>query len=646
MIWSAEIKQLLRTLSRTLAFCLALTLVIGLLNVTFGIVQASERTMQTISDTYITVGTIPRLSYKNFATFEEYKKKGDKLTELGRRLISGTNPKANSLILENVISQNVHSWLAAYDLSLTPLVMTSHKEGGYTADLNRPQNLGLFAVECVSTELRRMTESSQEKGSWEYTYQYQFRVLETGVLHPDLTAPEILTVTSNINFDDDSPIFEEGHTYWVWGNYDMTEEAAGTLELIYDVSQFRGTRYVYTDRWEAERLLYIWQPVVGRRAFDVPLMGEYTGSASEYLARDEAGMWQTLIEILNTTLYSLRVCSADDVRTLHPFSAGLAQLIEGENFTAEDIEQGRRVAMITDVFAEKNGLRLGDSIDLSFYVTLYSAVGNGAYNPSDLVSGDYGSVEQLTASPTGSYASVNDGAYTVVGIIGTNGWSDDYRAVHPNTVIVPQSALEKLYGVSTSYPDMSVSLSIPNGGVDALEEELSTLGYGDLLVYDDGGYSVVMPNVRSIRDSAVFVNSIVIGLWVIVALAVLIFFVLTQIPAGRVKFRLGTGKRTIFGQMTFSTVLMLLVSGSAGCVGSILLYDRALEWMMQSDFTVFSTSYTVRSEGAEMLEHIFLLLAQNPRFFLLTTVTQVGILALLGILLCAIIALRKTGFRQ
>ena len=177
MIWSAEIKQLLRTLTRTLAFCLALTLVIGLLNVIIGIVQASDRTMQTISDTYITVGTIPRLSYKNFTSFSDYIEKSEKLVELGKKLLPTTSPKATSLQLENVISQNSHSWLAAYNLSITPLVMTS-QEDGYTANLNKPQNLGLFAVECVDTALLRRSESPSEKDFLQYTYPYQLRVLE------------------------------------------------------------------------------------------------------------------------------------------------------------------------------------------------------------------------------------------------------------------------------------------------------------------------------------------------------------------------------------------------------------------------------------------------------------------------------------
>ena len=153
-----------------------------------------------------------------------------------------------------------------------------------------------------------------------------------------------------------------------------------------------------------------------------------------------------------------------------------------------------------------------------------------------------------------------------------------------------------------------------------------------------------MPHVSSVQDGTVFANDVVLVLWVIVVLAVLILFVWMQIPAGRIKYRLGAGKGAIWREMTFTTVLTVLISGMIGCLGSILLYDKALVYMMQSDFTSFNTAFSSGSANGEMLEQILTMLGQETQFFVIASAVQVGILSILGAVICAIVSLRKTGF--
>ena len=72
MLWKHETKQLLRTPFRTLVFCLALALVIGLLCVTMGLRFATERAVATIEDMYVTVAIIPRVVKSQYPTTGEY----------------------------------------------------------------------------------------------------------------------------------------------------------------------------------------------------------------------------------------------------------------------------------------------------------------------------------------------------------------------------------------------------------------------------------------------------------------------------------------------------------------------------------------------------------------------------------------------
>jgi hypothetical protein len=237
-----------------------------------------------------------------------------------------------------------------------------------------------------------------------------------------------------------------------------------------------------------------------------------------------------------------------------------------------------------------------------------------------------------------------NGTYTIVGIYSSDmGIVDDYRDLHPNTVLIPTALMGVHYSL-TGYRELAYSFLIPNGGIEVLEEELATYGFEDFLEYYDGGYSAIMPHVKSMLDNTVFINNVVLVLWAIVVFAVLILFVWMQIPAGRIKYRLGAEKGAIWREMTFTTVLTVLIAGVIGGLGSIVLYDKALAYMMQSNFTSFNTAFSTGSVNGEMLEQILTMLGQEPQFFVVASVVQVGILSILGAVICAIVSSRKTGF--
>lgn len=649
MLWVQEIKQLLRAPLRMLAFCLALATAIGLLNIAAGLSAATKRAVAEVEETYTTVGTLPRLNISQFASSEEYTDSLNAVSGLAQKLAGTVKPEYR-ISLEHVSAVNVHSRLLAYNVSAVPLAISSSEEG-YSLALNKPQNVALFAVSCTDASVMREIKGINADGTSyiRRVYSYAFDVHEAAVIHPDLFVPDTLRIESDMVLEDRNTLFSPGHSYWVWGYYDTVTETAGELHLagVQVTNPKTNETNLKTSRWETDRILYVCWPNDRLKAYDLPIIGEYSGDAMAYLNADEADVWRRLIGILQISLASVRVCSANDIKSLHPFTNGHSYVTEGRAFTGEEIEAEQKVALISDMYAEKNGLRPGDTLELSFYQTGWSAADReqGDLYPSRIYGSNENDHEGLLPEGIAEPASVNDGAYTVVGIYSTTGWLDDYRVIHPNTVIVPQSALDDCYG-EWFYPDMTVSLSIPNGGIEAVEAELTSLGYGELLQYNDGGYSMIMPNVTSIRESAVFVCRIVTVLWVVVVLAVLILFYVVLLPAGQVKYGLGVGKQLIRKQMNFAVLPIVILSGISGGIGSFLLYERALQKMMQSDFTVFNTAFSVPSEHAEMLAQLLPMLEQETSFFVIAAAVQTVILAILGTFFCAIISGRKTGLRK
>ena len=628
MLWKREVNQLWRTPLRTLAFVLALCAVIGLINVTMGMKLATGQALAEVEEQYTSVAMFPRITAQSFPDRDAYSRERERANQLYLDLFSG-----ESIQLEQVSAIDKHSHLLAYSNTLLPITSEYLAAGDVREVLNRPNNLALLSVTCTDCrELEISGMISVRPGNMKYSYQFAVNSVE--VMHEDYARPREISVESDINAENKAPFFEVGKTYWIWGYYEPVNDTSGKLSMPDQNAQ--------TDLWETEQMLYLNFPNDYDTQYYLPIAAEVGGNA------DLAAFWEKTVETVEIGVHSLRVISADNVKALLAFADGTTALIRGEAFSEEDIAQGRQVAIISDLLAERNGLAVGDTIDLSFYHSMY-AKGAGVVEadwqvyPSDVFGRSRYDHEALSTEKFPVPATHN-GVYTVVGIYSSDrGIVDDYRTLHPNTVLIPTSLMGAHYRM-TGYREMDYSFLIPNGGIEALEAELASYGYGDMLEYYDSGYSVIMPHVSSMQDSTIFANNVVLVLWVIVVLAVLVLLVLMQIPAGRIKYRLGAGKRAIWREMTFTTVLTVLISGVAGGLGSILLYDKALTYMMQSDFTSFNTAFSSGSVNGEMLEQILTMLGQEPQFFVIASAVQIGILSVFGAVICAIVSLRKTGF--
>lgn len=665
MLWNRDMKQLGRAPLRVTAFCLILAIAIGLCSITAGLADAAEYATQAIEKMYTTYGRVARFdsssaSYGSTSMAESNQASSARVDKinLSSRLINMLSQ--GEIELESDVEIEFHSWLMAYDSSYMPMSGYGNESGNDAFLTNLPQTLGLFAVTC--------TEIAQTQSGTDKLKVYSLDVNEIAVLHSDIQAPTQLSLELLDDAQKTAPTLEIGHSYWIWGYYEPVTETSGTLTLHRNAATSKYENYhvnlgitLNKSRLRKDGIVYIEWPYnkSGKPPYFLPVIGEYSGSATEYLQTDAVGMWGELIEALVATVHSLRVCTANDPRCLYPFTEGNTRLIEGAFFTEEQIAQGEKVMIVSDRFAAQNGLSVGDTMNLSFWRTNWHVYSQHVENkatampqPTSIVGINKFDYEELTQETYAKPVSRSNGSYTIVGIYQTVGYRDDFRYMHPNTVIVPQSVMSQhIRMTSDHYLDMTVI--IPNGGAAALEAELSSLGtdlietgYGGLMAYDDSGYSSIVPNVKAIRDGTQFVYKISLGLSCIVSLIALILFVSSLVSAGQIKYRLGVGKGRIWWQMTMASVPILLLSGVIGCVGSVLLYGRATEWMLGAEFTSFDVSFSTVSDTAEMLEQIFSLLTQQTEFFMRIAALQVGVLAAVTTVLCALIAWRRIGFQK
>ena len=160
-----------------------------------------------------------------------------------------------------------------------------------------------------------------------------------------------------------------------------------------------------------------------------PYFTDVTDLPEDYLETDDFADLRSLIEVTEADRHTFDVVYTDDMASIRRVSREQLAAVQGRFLTPED--EGKPVCVVSEAFLSRNGLRLGDSIDLKLGNVLmeqYAPVGAVA-----VTKGRY-SAEWTPASFTivGSYADAEDGAWL---------YRDLYWAYSDSTIFVPSSFL-------------------------------------------------------------------------------------------------------------------------------------------------------------------------------------------------------------
>ena len=170
------------------------------------------------------------------------------------------------------------------------------------------------------------------------------------------------------------------------------------------------------------------------------------------------------------------------------------------------------------------------------------------------------------------------------------------------------------------------------------------MGLSHLFEIDDGGYASVMPAGESMEQSSVRILILCGILFLFTVMFLLILLTYIQRTNGQIKLRLGEGRRGIFADMCLTALPVAALASVLGCLGSILLYDKAIVWMMRSETAGFDRSFSVGAPSPEAMGQIASLLQQKPQFFVILA-AGLGVLILsLAIAMAAVAVFgRKEG---
>ena len=383
-----------------------------------------------------------------------------------------------------------------------------------------PYEACVLAVHCDG-----ITDRSYEQGIYSYSsgketlcytqimksYSYKFTV-EEALSVPEPSEKELPVNTtldevySDVCREDGSPVFEEGKTYLLWGRLHVwSQNYASFYPEDYVLPGFFSFLCEYETQYENGVISADQKEIWAVKTGDIPMAVEYTGSVQEFLQSVEGKPWQELIAVADRNHHSVKILATDSVESLAPFCVRQDQLLEGRYYTPEEAQAGAKVCLVSAKWAEKNGVKVGDTIPISIYAPKYDV--SQFIAPSDQPGLHPPKTDEAYMDWFPSYPEDDTGSggdYEIIGVYSCPPPEYGSLRFDPDTVILPKSTVEHaeqyITEEMTHYPLLNPWL-LPNGSQKELEDWLTERGLGGNFLYFDYGYSIAADAIGQMAEN-------------------------------------------------------------------------------------------------------------------------------------------------
>ena len=421
-------------------------------------------------------------------------------------------------------------------------------------------------------------------------------------------APDTVHVYSDIREANGDQPFERGKTYLVFGQYQdfrvvLTDDGYRQIikggyrflvpfpEIPRNPSKERaslevGERGGQTYRYSA--------------AGQLPWFSAYTGAADEFLSGGAASLWnEKILPLCRLNHESAAVVLTDSLTSTYSFNTGKASLLSGRLFTAEEYRAGAEVCIVSASYAEVNGLRLGDTLELDYYHSSYGRYSNGAIPNSRFYTGDPGPYYQR------HYMSPDDAIgvckkYTVVGIY--TGARFAFGAYHYNadTIFVPKASVPNAQ--EYEYPGESLlnTFVLKNGSVESFEQYMQKQGLGKQFLYFDQGFSSVQESLEALEANALRLMLVGIGAFLLSSALFLFLNFRRMRPVIRGVRLLGRSARNVCGEVFTVLISLELPAVLLGAFAAALLFETVTERVLSQALPLY-WSALLPAAGVELM---------------------------------------------
>lgn len=175
----------------------------------------------------------------------------------------------------------------------------------------------------------------------------------------------------------------------------------------------------------------------------VQAVARLDGTLEEFLADPANALWVRQMEDWNIRQHSVPVIGTPALDTFYVFMKHQAEMVEGRMFTQAEYDSGSRVCILSDSLAQRSGLKVGDTIQLS----QFSCIDENESTVVDMLDG-YLNNPTIGSPIIMPEFVTQDEEFTIVGLYHLRDeWLDTSYSITPNTVFIPQKAqIDDVFG--------------------------------------------------------------------------------------------------------------------------------------------------------------------------------------------------------
>ena len=405
--------------------------------------------------------------------------------------------------------------------------------------------------------------------------------------------PDSVHIYSDVRESNGAVPFEKGKTYLVFGQYqdyrvvrsaDGYDQVKNENRYIVPFPEINSNFYGEPSSLELGSYngLDYHFPVVGQ----LPWVCEYTGSVTDYLNSDAASTWrEDIVPLCQLNYESAAVILTDRAESMYSFNTGDEALLSGRFFTDEEYINGDDVCVISAAYAEQNGLRLGDMIQLDYYDSGFGEYNNGATANSMLAAEDPGPYRQRY------YMSLDDAIgvcknYTVIGIYTGARFAFGAYQLNADTILVPKASVPNAQNYETRANSLLNTFVLKNGSAKEFEKYMGQQNLAGQFLYFDQDFSSMQESLDALETNAMRLMMVGIGVFLLTsALFLFLNFRRMNLTIRGVRL-LGRSSKAVFREIIMALIPLETLAVLFGTCAAIALFDVVTRNLLSSALTL------------------------------------------------------------
>ena len=405
--------------------------------------------------------------------------------------------------------------------------------------------------------------------------------------------PDSVHIYSDVRESNGAVPFEKGKTYLVFGQYqdhrvvrsaDGYDQVKNENRYIVPFPEINSNFYGEPSSLELGSYngLDYHFPAAGQ----LPWVCEYTGSVTDYLNSDAASTWrEDIVPLCQLNYESAAVILTDRAESMYSFNTGDEALLSGRFFTGEEYTNGDVVCVISAAYAEQNGLRLGDMIQLDYYDSGFGEYNNGATANSMLAAEDPGPYRQRY------YMSLDDAIgvcknYTVIGIYTGARFAFGAYQLNADTILVPKASVPNAQNYETRANSLLNTFVLKNGSAKEFEKYMEQQNLAGQFLYFDQDFSSMQESLDALETNAMRLMMVGIGVFLLTsALFLFLNFRRMNLTIRGVRL-LGRSSKAVFREIIMALIPLETLAVLFGTCAAIALFDVVTRNLLSSALTL------------------------------------------------------------